>query len=254
MKTGKLENLTLHIEAIIFSSEAPVKVEEIQEALQKTNGEESVIETEAILNSIEEITAKYYPATYAFELLKAGGGYQFLTKSDYHATISNFLNTKSKKRLSSAAMETLSIIAYKQPVTKTDIEQIRGVNSDYTVNKLLEKDLIEIAGRKEAPGTPILYEVSQTFMDYFGINSMDELPKLRDIQPQIENTVGEAPSIEEDAEPKVMPATNGEASEEDAAEVPTEEVIEEAMEQVDERIDEADEPAAESTESSGEEE
>ena len=98
---------------------------------------------------------------------------------------------KEKKRLSSAALETLSIIAYKQPITKSEIEQIRGVNADYSIHKLLEKDLIEIAGKKDTPGNPILYEVSQTFLEYFGINSTSDLPQPKEVEPITDNVVGE---------------------------------------------------------------
>jgi segregation and condensation protein B len=100
---------------------------------------------------------------------------------------------KVKKRLSPSALETLSIIAYKQPVTRPDIEKIRGVNCDYAIQKLLEKELITLAGKSKLPGRPVLYTTSKKFMDYFGINSMDELPELREIVAE-ENSVGEAGS------------------------------------------------------------
>ena len=114
-----------------------------------------------------------------------------MSKAIYHEWISKFLHQNANKKLSSAAMETLSIIAYKQPVTKLEIEQIRGVNADYTVHKLLEKELISIVGKADMPGKPILYGVSQYFLDYFGINSTDELPQIKDVVPQEENTMGE---------------------------------------------------------------
>jgi segregation and condensation protein B len=102
------------------------------------------------------------------------------------------LNQKQNKKLSSAALETLSIIAYKQPVTKSEIEQIRGVNADYTVHKLLEKELITILGKADTPGRPVLYGVSDYFLDYFGINSTEELPQLKEITPKDENVIGES--------------------------------------------------------------
>ena len=113
---------------------------------------------------------------------RAGGGWQFLTKKDYHKTIAQLNGDKFLKRLSSAALETLAIIAYKQPVTKGEIEAIRGVSSDYAVQKLLEKELIIITGRNEKlPGHPLVYATSKNFMDYFGINSADDLPKIKEI-------------------------------------------------------------------------
>jgi segregation and condensation protein B len=100
------------------------------------------------------------------------------------------LKQQSKRRLSNSALETLSIIAYKQPVTKSEIERIRGVNCDYSIQKLLEKELIEIRGKSEAVGRPIIYGTSPNFMEYFGINDMKDLPTPKDFAPE-ENAIGE---------------------------------------------------------------
>ena len=181
-------NPKLQIEAILFTAENPVSVEEIYNTFTAFEIEQS---EEDIIKILQEIKAKYKHEDFAFELVNSGGGFQFLTKADYHEWISKFLNQKANKKLSSAAMETLSIIAYKQPVTKSEIEQIRGVSADYTVHKLLEKELINIAGKADSPGKPVLYTVSPFFLDYFGINSTDELPQLKEIMPQEENTLGE---------------------------------------------------------------
>ena len=119
---------------------------------------------------------------YPFEMRQSGGGWQFLTKRDYHKTIAQLNGDKFLKRLSAAALETLAIIAYKQPVTKGEIEAIRGVSSDYAVQKLLEKELIVITGRNEKmPGHPLVYSTSKSFMDYFGINSADDMPKIKEV-------------------------------------------------------------------------
>ena len=101
-----------------------------------------------------------------------------------------YLRQTTKKRLSQAALETLAIIAYKQPIAKNALEQIRGVSCDYALQKLLEKELIAIAGRSEGIGKPLLYATSEKFMDYFGIKSLQDLPKLKDFK-EIENTIGE---------------------------------------------------------------
>ena len=143
-----------------------------------------------ILDAIENVIEQYQDDKYSFELIKSGGGYQFLTKPAYQASIGILLKQQSKKRLSNSALETLSIIAYKQPVTKGDIEQIRGVNCDYAVQKLLEKGLVEIKGKSEGLGRPILYGTSEFFMEYFGINNLTELPTLKDLT-QEENQIGE---------------------------------------------------------------
>src|SRR5687768_8196639 len=137
---------------------------------------------EDIVGAIQRLDEKFQVEEYSFQLFKSAGGYQFLTKPAYQASISILLKQQSKKRLSTSAMETLSIIAYKQPVTKTEIENIRGVNCDYAVQKLLEKELVIIAGRNEdAVGKPLVYKTSKTFMDYFGINTPDDLPKIKEV-------------------------------------------------------------------------
>jgi len=132
--------------------------------------------------AVQGIYEKYNAEFYAFELKQSGGGWQFLTKKEYHKTIAQLNGDKFLKRLSNAALETLAIIAYKQPITKSEIESIRGVNCDYAVQKLLEKDLVIIAGRnEEAVGKPLIYTTSKSFMDYFGINSTDDLPKINEV-------------------------------------------------------------------------
>ena len=184
----QMENKTLHIEAIVFTSKTAVSIKELKEFFK--NQEVEGITEIIIEECIQEIENKYKGNNFAFELKKVGGGYQFLSKVDFHNSISLFLNQKAKRKLSMSAMETLSIIAYKMPVTKSEIEQIRGVNSDYSVHKLLEKELINILGKADKPGRPILYGVSQYFLDYFGLNSIEEMPKLKEIMPQGDNEIG----------------------------------------------------------------
>lgn len=187
-----MEQLQQHIESIIFSADKPVSVQEIIDCLNNLE-EDTFYETAAIEEALNNLQERYEEETFAFGLVITGGGYQFLTKADYHRTVSIYLNQKAKKRLSTAALETLAIIAYKQPVGRTEMEQIRGVSCDYTINKLLEKELITIVGRDETPGRPILYGLSETFMDYFGINSVEDLPKPKEIQPAESNAIGEQP-------------------------------------------------------------
>lgn len=177
-----------HIEAIIFSAEQPVTITEIQDCLAKVLGVEFA-EVD-ILDNISTIIEKYQQPEFAFEVSEIGGGYQFFTKKQYHSTIAMFVNQKAAKKLSTPSMETLSIIAYKQPITKSEVEHIRGVNCDYSIQKLLEKDLIVISGRSNIAGRPLLYSTSQNFMEYFGINTVNDLPKLKEVQPQEENEIG----------------------------------------------------------------
>lgn len=167
-----------HIEALIFASEQGIRLEEIMYCLQAAF--ERDFTTEEVTESINAIQNKYLADNLAIELVKINNGYQFLTKKQYHPVINLLQLQRSKKRLTQAALETLAIIAYKQPVTKTDVEQIRGVNCDYSIQKLLEKELIAIIGKSESIGKPILYGTSNMFMDYFGINNIEELPQIKD--------------------------------------------------------------------------
>lgn len=191
-----------HIEALIFASEKPLAVNDITDLLNNALGfiEDRATgdQVEAAVNAINE---KYNSEFYAFEMVESGGGWQFLTKKEYYKTIAQLYGDKFLKKLSVAAIETLSIIAYKQPVTKSEIELIRGVNCDYAVQKLLEKELIVISGRREdAVGKPLIYATSKSFMDYFGINSANDLPKIKEILDQeiIEATKVEREDDQED--------------------------------------------------------
>lgn len=172
-----------HIEALIFASDRPLPPMEITELINNAFGfMEDKITLEQVQSAVEGIVEKYGSEFYPFELRESGGGYQFLTKKEYHKTVAQLNGDKFLKRLSPAALETLAIIAYKQPITKGEIESIRGVSCDYSIQKLLEKELIMITGRNEdMPGKPLVYVTSKTFMDYFGLNSPDELPKLREV-------------------------------------------------------------------------
>lgn len=172
-----------HIEALIFASDKPLSTLELVDLLNNALG---FIEDKATLDqvepAIEAIREKYDSEFYAFEMKESGGGWQFLTKKEYHKTIAQLNADKYLKKLSTASLETLSIIAYKQPITKSEIENIRGVNCDYAVQKLLEKELVIIAGRNEdAVGKPLIYTTSKSFMDYFGINSPEDLPKIKEV-------------------------------------------------------------------------
>jgi len=179
----EISQIIPHIEALIFASDKALSAEEITELINNALGFiEDRANPDQIQAAIEGIKEKYDTEFYAFELKQSGGGWQFLTKSQYHKTVALLNGDKFLKRLSTAALETLSIIAYKQPITKSEIESIRGVNCDYAVQKLLEKDLIIISGRNEdAVGKPLIYGTSKSFMDYFGINSPSELPKINEI-------------------------------------------------------------------------
>jgi len=183
-----------HIEALIFASSQAVALDDIQSVLNETFQTEA---TQAdILAALEQTRAQFSGEAFAFELVEIAGGYQFMTKGAYHNTVAVYLKQTTKKRLSQAALETLALVAYKQPVTKSEVEEIRGVNCDYALQKLLEKELVMITGRSEGPGRPLLYATTDKFMDYLGINSLSDLPKTKDFK-EVENTIGEMPAAEE---------------------------------------------------------
>src|SRR5215471_17604713 len=179
----EISNLIPHIESLVFASDKALTTLEITDLLNNAFGfMEDKIMLDQVEAALEGIVEKYNAEFYPFEVRQSGGGWQFLTKKEYHKTIAQLNGDKFLKRLSNAALETLAIIAYKQPVTKAEIEAIRGVSSDYAIQKLLEKDLIIITGRNEKlPGHPLVYATSRNFMDYFGINSPEDLPKIREV-------------------------------------------------------------------------
>ncbi len=179
----ELSSIIPHIEVLVFASEKPLTALEIVELI---NNAFAFMEERVSLDQVESCIAgikeKYNSEFYPFEVKESGGGLQFLTKPSFHKNIAQLNGDKFLKRLSNAALETLAIIAYKQPITKGEIESIRGVNSDYSVQKLLEKELILITGRNDKmPGHPLVYATSKNFMDYFGINSPADLPKIREV-------------------------------------------------------------------------
>jgi segregation and condensation protein B len=196
------ENLSNIVEAIIFASEQPVKRQFILAVL---NGEgvgsvddnpsaeaeaaELVepIGEEELETVMQELMQKYQSEVYPFEVKEIAEGFQFFTKRTYYPYIKKASLTKNQKRLTRAALETLAIIAYRQPVTKSEMEYIRGVNCDYAVQKLLDKQLVSIVGRAEAAGRPLLYATSPFFMQYFGIKDMSDLPKLKEFEALAED-------------------------------------------------------------------
>ena len=189
-----MDFLQNHIESLIFCSPNPIKLPDIKTCLSEMFGAD--VPEEDIVGAIQRVEEKFLGDEFSFQLYKASGGFQFLTKPAYQASISILLKQQSKKRLSTSAMETLSIIAYKQPISKTEIENIRGVNCDYAVQKLLDKSLIEITGKAETIGRPMLYGTTPKFMEYFGINDLVELPVPKDFTNEV-NTIGENTDLKE---------------------------------------------------------
>jgi len=192
-----LKHLAQHIESLIFTADAPIPMSDIRSCLEESFGLE--FHQEELEKAIQSLIERYQDEAYSFELVEIAEGYQFLSKGAYHNTVSTLLKQRTRKRLSRAALETLAIVAYKQPISKTDIEKIRGVNSDYAIQKLLEKELVSIVGRSEGPGKPLLYGAGDKFMNYFGLKSIKDLPQPKEFKDP-DNLIGEPEDIEEIAE------------------------------------------------------
>jgi segregation and condensation protein B len=183
-----MDKLTKYIESLIFVSEKSISKDEIKYIIE--NSFESKVNYSQIFESIESLIKKYDSDEYSFGIVEISNGYTFMTKGAYHNVVGEYLKALTNKRLSKASLETLAIIAYKQPTTKPEIEQIRGVNCDYTIQKLLDKNLIEIEGRDDGPGRALIYSTSKKFMDYFGMKTIKDLPGLKDFE-EIDNIVGQ---------------------------------------------------------------
>ncbi|HEY4754634.1 MAG TPA: SMC-Scp complex subunit ScpB [Ignavibacteriaceae bacterium] len=170
------------IEALIFSSDEPIPESEIIKAIQAIDGDETEIYQEDVQKAVEELNSFYAANNSAVHIVKIANGFLHATKPEYAKYVGYLSTEKSKRRLSQAALETLSIIAYKQPITKPELESIRGVNSDYMLTALLEKQLISITGRAETIGRPLLYKTTDEFLKYFGLKDLSDLPKPREIE------------------------------------------------------------------------
>ena len=160
------------IESLLFINEKPIEMTELMEVLEVSKKEIDL--------AVEELTAEYNQRHSGICLVRIAGGYQMCSSPGSEPWVKRMYQERSKQKLSTASLETLAIIAYKQPVTRIEIEAIRGVNVDGVVRKLAELGLIKIGGRKDVVGKPFLYITTRKFLEYFGINSLKDLPKLED--------------------------------------------------------------------------
>ena len=167
------------IEALLFASPEPLTQKKINTILNA--------ETPNLKKVIHELNDKYIKGDHSFEIKSVAGGYQLVSKVEYEVYISRMLNRSSKIRLSKASLDSLAIIAYKQPLGRHDIDAIRGVDSSGVLKNLLTKNLIKIKGRGSGPGRPLLYKTTEKFLEYFGINRISDLPKLKEISELVES-------------------------------------------------------------------
>jgi len=168
------DNLHRVIEAVLFANDLPVSLDRFREILEGTGKKE-------IRQAISELQKFYDESGSAIRIAELAGGYQLLTREEYSAILQKLYRGRSASRLTQRALETLAIIAYKQPITKQEMEAIRGVNVDGVVKTLLERNLIKIEGRQKTPGNPLLYATTRYFLQYFGLDSLESLPRLKEI-------------------------------------------------------------------------
>ena len=185
-----MSNIKYAIEGILFAAGEPVKAAKLAVVLD--------VSFEEVQNAVKELKEEYDRDKRGFNIIEILEGYQICSRPEYYTYIQEILGEQRNQPLSNAAMEALAIIAYKQPITRGQIEHIRGVNSDGCVNRLYERGLIEEAGRLDAPGRPILYATTQTFLRCFGLKSPQELPPINFVQMNLEEPPqGEQEVLEE---------------------------------------------------------
>lgn len=183
-----MTNIKNIVEALIFSSDRPLSIKQIKDIINDekvTSG--LTVDMKKIEEAVRELMEQYSGDEYSYQLMEIAGGYRFATKKEYAVWLAKLNKEKLKRKLSQSALETLAIIAYNQPITRGEIEAIRGVNVDYIIGALLEKDLITLKGRAESIGRPMLYGITNTFLEYLGIASINDLPPLKAIEEIIKS-------------------------------------------------------------------
>jgi len=159
------------VEALLFASDIPLEAERIREVLDLADAAEA-------RGLVEELRARYTEADRALAIMEVGGGYRMATRPEIAPWLVRLARSRTKARLSRPAVETLAIVAYRQPVSRPEVDAVRGVNSDAVLENLLERRLIRVAGRKDAPGRPFLYETTREFLVAFGLRDLGDLPKV----------------------------------------------------------------------------
>lgn len=219
------ESLAPVIEALIFASDEPLSLNELRSLILGEREEKIApdapllappseekkgpqIDTAVIKDAIRNLNTKLASENHPFHIIEIAGGFQFATRPIVAQYVSRLYKERSRRRLSGASLETLAIIAYKQPISKPDVENIRGVNCDEVLKSLLEKNLITITGRAESVGRPLLYGTTEDFMRHFGLASMRDLPKPREIEEMLKDESFKATTLEEAAEEFVEPGSD----------------------------------------------
>lgn len=190
------------IEALLFSSDTPLTVQKLKEIIE----EDSV---KSIRDGIDALNKFYDKKMTAMRVVEIAGGFQIVSRSEYAPYVQKLYKGRQASRLTQRGLETLAIIAYKQPITKNEMENIRGVNVDGVVKTLLERNLIKIEGREKAPGNPLLYGTTKYFLEYFGLKSLEDLPKLKEIDELLKEDTKFLESLDQVALQKLEPEALG---------------------------------------------
>jgi segregation and condensation protein B len=180
------------IEALLFSAQKPLSIREIAMAIKCAEddpaaarpNEFSHVREAEVAAALEQLKIEYIEQERAFQLMEKAEGWQLATDPQYAQWVRQLFPAPKPARLSAPALETLAIIAYRQPITRADVEAVRGVNIDGVLQTLIERGLVKIAGRAEIPGRPLLYETTQFFLDHFGLRSLEELPNVEELRRQ----------------------------------------------------------------------
>jgi segregation and condensation protein B len=172
------------VEALIFAAVEPLSLAQIKAiyAGESRNGDERQMEPETIRQAVADLNKEYEKASRPYRIVSIAGGYQFATMSEYAEWLGRLYREQGRRKLSQSGVETLAIIAYKQPIIKSEVEKIRGVNCDYVIRTLLEKELVTVTGRAESVGRPLLYGTTKEFLKHFGLNDITDLPRPREIE------------------------------------------------------------------------
>ena len=173
-------NLKSAIEALLFASDKPLTIEQARKVLDN-------LDPAQLRQVIEEMQADYAAAQRGIRIIEIAGGFQMITAPDFTPFLKKLFKERHVERLSKPALETLAIIAYKQPLTKQEIESLRNVNVDGVMKNLLDKSLLRVCGRKKAPGRPHVFGTTRQFLEYFGLKSLEELPKMEEFSSLVAN-------------------------------------------------------------------
>ncbi len=182
-------NLSRVVEALLFSAQKPLSIRELATAIKGAGAEDELSPNEfarvteaEIAAALEELKIEYVQHQHAFEITEKADGWQLVTVPVFVRWVRQLFPAPKPARLTAPALETLAIIAYRQPITRADVEAVRGVSIDGVLQTLMERGLVKIAGRAEIPGRPLLYETTQFFLDHFGLRTLDELPNVEELR------------------------------------------------------------------------